>query len=310
MSLILDALKRSRGDASVVPGVDTYHALEDLRPAWQRFLPWLALAASLVLIAGLLLDRFGLLPNAPEIMEQQDGTVVAAAQPAAATVSVKPQTLPPTVPVAPAAEVSGPAPASKPSSPVQTASAVKQSPAAARPAQNVAQRPSSAPVEEPEQAVDAAVADLYRARQRDTSAGSAGVPQATPATAQRQPSTPAKPAAAPARPAETEQPIDIERMLEQARDEMDTGEYADHPAQFISSLSQQTKNPIPTILYQRHDYSGQAAQARVVMNGKTLRVGGSPAPGVKLEEILPNSAVLSYRGTQFRLRALNSWVNL
>jgi hypothetical protein len=48
----------------------------------------------------------------------------------------------------------------------------------------------------------------------------------------------------------------------------------------------------------------------VVLNGKELKVGGSPASGVKVEEILPDSVVLNYRGTEFRLRALNSWVNL
>jgi type II secretory pathway component PulC len=46
------------------------------------------------------------------------------------------------------------------------------------------------------------------------------------------------------------------------------------------------------------------------MNSKTLKVGGNPVNGVKIEEILPDSVVLSYQGTQFRLRALNSWVNL
>jgi len=31
---------------------------------------------------------------------------------------------------------------------------------------------------------------------------------------------------------------------------------------------------------------------------------------MRVEEILSDSVVLDYRGTQFRLRALNSWVNL
>ena len=34
------------------------------------------------------------------------------------------------------------------------------------------------------------------------------------------------------------------------------------------------------------------------------------ADPVKVEEVLENSVVLNYRGTRFRLRALNSWVNL
>ena len=47
-----------------------------------------------------------------------------------------------------------------------------------------------------------------------------------------------------------------------------------------------------------------------MLNSKSVKVGGNVAPGVKLDEILPDSVVLDYRGTQFRLRALNSWINL
>lgn len=78
----------------------------------------------------------------------------------------------------------------------------------------------------------------------------------------------------------------------------------------LVDLSQQVKDSIPTIHYQRHDYNGTPGQSTVVLNGKTLRAGGSPAPGLRVEEILTDSVVLSYQGTQFRLRALNSWVNL
>ena len=49
---------------------------------------------------------------------------------------------------------------------------------------------------------------------------------------------------------------------------------------------------------------------RVLHVIKQLRVGGMVAPGVKLVEILPDSVVLSHDGREFRLRALNSWINL
>lgn len=107
-----------------------------------------------------------------------------------------------------------------------------------------------------------------------------------------------------------EQPIDIEQMVLQAREQMENARLEEHPAPFIAGLSQQTKDAIPTIFYERHDYSGNAAQSSVVLNGKKLKAGGSAAAGVKVEEILPDSVVLSHRGTQFRLRALNSWINL
>lgn len=174
-----------------------------------------------------------------------------------------------------------------------------------------AQRPAATPVpvepaEVEQGGADPAVADLYRARDAQLQSGGAAGESSTPAAPQR-------PEAATGRQATREveeQPLDLEDMLQQARAELESGEFVDHPAPFITSLSQQARDPIPTILYQRHEYSGQSSRASVVMNGKTLSVGGSPAAGVQLEEILPNSSVLSYRGTQFRLRALNSWVNL
>jgi len=99
-------------------------------------------------------------------------------------------------------------------------------------------------------------------------------------------------------------------MVLKARNELENARMEEHSAPFIADLSQQTKDGIPTIFYERHDYSDEQSQSSVVCNGKTLKVGGSPAAGVKVDEILPDSVVLSYRGTQFRLRALNSWINL
>ena len=107
-----------------------------------------------------------------------------------------------------------------------------------------------------------------------------------------------------------EQPLDIEDVLERAQAEIGNTELDDHPVPFLSSLSQQAKNGIPTLYYQQHEYSSDVARSTVTLNGKTVRAGGSPASGVKVEEILPNSVVLNYRGTQFRLRSLNSWINL
>jgi hypothetical protein len=107
-----------------------------------------------------------------------------------------------------------------------------------------------------------------------------------------------------------EEPVDIESLVAQAREEVEDAALAEHPAPFIIELSQRTKDGIPTIYYQRHDYRGDARRSTVVLNGKELRVGGRPATGVKIDEILPDSVVLSHQGTQFRLRALNSWVNL
>jgi hypothetical protein len=106
-----------------------------------------------------------------------------------------------------------------------------------------------------------------------------------------------------------EQPIDIGEMLAMAEDELENARLAEHPAPFLNALSQQIKDTIPTLLYQAHDYTGSKADSFVLINGKTLRQGDS-SKGVRVDEVLPDSVVLSFQGTQFRLRALNSWVNL
>jgi len=107
-----------------------------------------------------------------------------------------------------------------------------------------------------------------------------------------------------------EEPIDIAQVLKSAREEMKDANLDQHSVPLLATMSQQTKDNIPTLYYQRHDYSTNVAISAVVLNGEALKVGGSPAQGMKIEEILPDSVVLSYQGTQFRLRALNSWINL
>ncbi len=114
----------------------------------------------------------------------------------------------------------------------------------------------------------------------------------------------------PQAPAAREEPVDIAKLVEQAERELKNRELAEHAAPFLVELSQHTKDQIPTIYYQRHDYAGDSARSTVLLNGRELRVGGTAAPGVKVVEILPDSVVLSHDGREFRLRALNSWINL
>ena len=108
-----------------------------------------------------------------------------------------------------------------------------------------------------------------------------------------------------------EQPIDIEEMIALARAEAENVKLVEHTAPFLSELSQRTKDEVPTIYYTQHDYAGNSAQSSVTLNGEILRVGSKLAGGgLKVDEILADSVVLSHRGTQFRLKALNSWINL
>lgn len=290
MSLILDALNRSRQDVEQPPGVATQHYDDQEGVSvsiWRASVPWLALLIALMVIAWLVLDR----------SPQPVATVVAPGM----------------------SEPLGSRPASRPDKTAEVAAPVP------RPAPRVAQpnivtaRPQAVKAAvtptAPPAPPGAAVTDLYQQQARESVAEVAAqrpelqqVPVSrTEATA---PQVVAEPAARQPNQSSDEEPIDIEKMVIQAREELGNSRIAEHPAPFIAELSQQTKNSIPTLFYERHDYSGDKSRSVVVLNGKTLKVGGSAASGVKVEEILPDSVVLNYRGTQFRLRALNSWINL
>ena len=304
MSLILDALNRSRQDTEQVPGLATQHYVDrDLAGGrnWRQFLPWLALLVALLVIGWLLIDRDPASPPAAAVSD----AVSALAPPAASRLAPDSTAGTPV-----AKKVVPPAPSPTVSAPAKTAPA-----AVGRVAQSVSARtPVTAAPREPSRS---AVADLYQQKplpvavQSPTQPTAVASPPAEPEMT-RQVNEPAagKAAAEAVEVATQEQTIDIEKLVLQARDDLENTTLQQHPAPFMSSLSQQTKDRIPTILYQRHDYSGNPAQSEVVLNGSTVKVGGNTASGVKLDEILPDSIVLNYRGTQFRLRALNSWVNL
>ena len=49
-------------------------------------------------------------------------------------------------------------------------------------------------------------------------------------------------------------------------------------------------------------YSQSAAQRMLIVNGQVFNEGSEPAPGVKLEQIRPNLAVLSYQNQRFTLK--------
>lgn len=270
MSLILDALNRSRREEDTVPGLATQHYAEPPpgQAGWRRMLPWAGLCVALAVIAWLLLrgapgdqPPVSTPENAPPAAVAVDRSTGPAVQPAAR--SAPPATVPAAAP--------GPVP----------------EPRAALP-------PSPS---------DPEVTALYRQPRTDPAPQVA----ATPSEPRR---APAPQAVAPPVPAAGEEPVDIAKLVEQAESELKNRELEEHAAPFLVELSQHTKDQIPTIYYQRHDYAGDSPRSTVVLNGKQLRVGGTAAPGVKVVEILPDSVVLSHDGREFRLRALNSWINL
>ena len=103
-------------------------------------------------------------------------------------------------------------------------------------------------------------------------------------------------------------PIDLARAMEAAARELGETVLVPHPAVLLENLSQQQKDRIPTIVYSDHDYSSNG-ESRVTLNGQQLREGQQGAT-IRVVDILVDSVVLKVDGIEFRLRALNTWVNL
>lgn len=277
MSLILDALNRSRTEAEPVPGLASEPVfLPDTEPKLTARLPWVALVAALLLIGWLLYERF----HAPATIAPQ-AAAVKQAEPVTVEQIAKP------VPAPIPAKTNAQAPASQ-----RRAAPEKQA---------SAPRPASAPTTD-KHAIDR----LYAApRPKVAAAPTASAERAVKTAAKTKPKPRPKPAARP-KPA-----LSVDEMVQAVENERKNVALEEHPAPFISALSQPKKDAIPTLLYERHDYDSAAAgRSSVTINGKTVRIGGNAARGVKVEEILRDSVVLVHQGTPFRLRALNSWVNL
>jgi general secretion pathway protein B len=300
VSLILDALNRSRQDADPVPGLGTQHPTAPMTVSARQTLPWIAQLVALILIGWLVWER----DEPPESVSVGDISAPVAelsrnVGSAVTSVTAELQARAALPPKGSAAVVVDPEPVSAPAPPLEV---VPTPSAGSATAQSAVPEPASVPVPAEREATEspsaitenAVVAELYQKQDKPL------------------PETRAPSPARDTRPARVieEQPVDIEAVLRQAQEEIENASLAAHPAPFLESLSQQKKDDIPTIYYQQHDYASQASLSSVILNGKTLKAGGSPLAGMKVDEILSDSVVLSYRGTQFRLRALNSWINL
>ena len=103
-------------------------------------------------------------------------------------------------------------------------------------------------------------------------------------------------------------PIDLVAALERAAREVEEPNLVPHPIILLENLSQQQKDQIPTIVYTQHIY-GEATAPSVELNGQRLGPGQRTG-AVTVEDILVDSVILRVNGVSFRLRALNTWVNL
>ncbi|MBE8718752.1 hypothetical protein C4F51_16370 [Cellvibrio sp. KB43] len=76
----------------------------------------------------------------------------------------------------------------------------------------------------------------------------------------------------------------------------------------IGDLPWSLRQEIPSINYARHNYEG--GQPSVLINGRAWQTGALIAPDLKLEEIYTDGVIMSFRQVRFKLRALNSWINM
>lgn len=82
------------------------------------------------------------------------------------------------------------------------------------------------------------------------------------------------------------------------------------PARDFNDLPWNTKQKMPTISYQRHDYLAGGISS-VVINGQTAGVGNIIATGqFVVQDILVDGVVLKQGEQIFKLRALNGWINM
>lgn len=102
--------------------------------------------------------------------------------------------------------------------------------------------------------------------------------------------------------------VDFAEILAQAQKELGVKPLVESAEPLLETLSQQTKDQIPSLIYSEHNYSANG-RSEVVLNGQTLTERQRVGP-FTVVEILPDSVILRWRETQFRVRARNSWINM
>lgn len=104
------------------------------------------------------------------------------------------------------------------------------------------------------------------------------------------------------------EPVTAKTVIEAAAAEKNIPSSAPR-ATDISELSWNIQQKIPSIDYSNHHYSEQNSQSFVEINQQQYRAGAQLGSGLKLLKIYPEFVLLTFQGTEFKLNALNSWVN-
>ncbi len=309
MSLILDALNRSDSDRSNsgdTPGLHSVHGPrgDAPRPTWQRFV-WPAVA---LLFAGAALFMWwggDAEPEAPAAQTQAapEPTVAVQEQP---DVRPRENNRPVAAPrpervSSPQQERAATLPRPAPGFSDDVAALYSQMQAAGVDPNQVLAAPPPAPKPAPtsSQLPSRSLADLQQMAMAAEAAREAPeeAPMETAPTPTRSPA------------------YDVDALAQAAQAELanrqpQSGPLVQHEAPFITDLRQALKDQIPSIFYNQHNWSSNPSERSVVLNGEERREGQQIKPGLRLVEILEGSIVLSFNGTEFQLRSLNSWVNL
>ncbi len=313
MSMILDALKRAReeGDSPVeVPSIDSTHELTVKEAPSTNALKYLALGIGLgvLITAGVLVTR-NLHPAQDSASAPQNEKVIPpkSTPPPAKTL---PRALEPARPVTTGNDRTQASTQNR-TQVAELYRAVEDRPLSdgAAPALAGAKDSGAVPVSNPPDD-----AKSGRLAQSSTSAPNSASSVPLPKVPSDSDSVSMADAAPPA--GESDQgvidanslPLDIAAVVKRVQAELGEPALVAHATPLLENLSQQTKNAIPSVMYTVHDWR-PTGSSRVTLNGSALSEG-QQLNGFKVEEILNDSVILSYRGTEFRLRALNSWVNL
>lgn len=271
MSLILDALNRADQERSDGDKAPSIRTVHaPIQQADKSLKHWVV--AGVVLLLALLVIAYLLFAN-------QASTATSTVSPTAAPVAVVTTTDTKAIPASPAT----PEPKPSPVAPLAQATDSDAITSTAKPiATTVAQQKTTKS--------DPAIALLYEQSEPSAEQQAAAQTKAAPAI------TPTPNVANTVNRATAKEPVDITATV-----------LAQLP--YLAELPTRFQNTVPSIDYSIHIYSDTEDSGAVNLNGSMRRVGHEIEPGLRVIAILKDSVVMDYRGTQFRLIALNSWVN-
>ncbi|MCY4427645.1 MAG: general secretion pathway protein GspB [Halieaceae bacterium] len=297
MSLILNALQKSAEEegGGAGPGLATRHSplLPEKGSKLFRLGVLAAAFGAVLVLAGLWLLRSSSVAPLPEpdpqIPQPQAGELAVAPAPPQAAQMPQPEREPASGSTQPAA-TQAPLPQELPTTAPPGA---EQTPQPQQPAETVAPAPQLALELSPQRQQ---IASLYQ--QSLASADS-----------EQEPASPRAPAEPDSSGLPAAQGLDVEAITRAARQRLAVEPVAAHPTPLLVDLPTVVKDEIPTIFFRQHDWSAQESTRSVNLNGKVFREGDQVAPDLQLLEIHRDFILMDFQGNEFRLRALNSWVN-